>query len=134
MELLEFNVQGHKNLQGKHKSTLEFTRDKELNLHGDCIIGVNADFNLNKIRKFIAGAEKIKMTLTINELAEEILFDVNSNFNDAKEIVIRLGEYKSNRTLGTHASKSAKMINRQIIKLMKSPKQMMVVKLEKTTK
>ena len=134
METLEFKVWGHKNLLGKHKNTLEFTKDKELSLKGDCIIGVGADFDLVKLKKFLAKTEKIKMTLTVNKLTEEILFEVNHHFNDAHEIVIRLGEFKSNRTLGTHASKSAKMINRKIIKLMQNPKQRMVIKLEKTTK
>lgn len=134
METLEFNARGHKNLLGKHKTTLEFTSESELSLKGDCIIGINSDFKLSEVRKFIKGTSEIKMTLTVNNLVEELEFKVNTNFNDAHEIVIRLGEYKSDRTLGTHASKSAKMINRKIIELMKDPKQRMVVKLEKTTK
>ena len=48
-----FTCYGHENITSKHKNTLEFTKDNDVSLQGDCIVGVKADFSLVKIRKFI---------------------------------------------------------------------------------
>ena len=48
-----FHAFGHKNLLGTHKNTLEFTKDKNLTLKGDCIVGVNADFDAGELKNFI---------------------------------------------------------------------------------
>ena len=48
-----FTCYGHENIASKHKTTLEFTKDKELGLEGDCIVGVKADFSLLQLKKFI---------------------------------------------------------------------------------
>ena len=39
-----FTVRGHNNVLALHKNTVEFTKDKELTLNGDCILGVDANF------------------------------------------------------------------------------------------
>ena len=36
-------AQGHENILGTHKTTLEFTKDKHLTKKGDCIVAVAAD-------------------------------------------------------------------------------------------
>ena len=46
-----FTCYGHENIKAKHKTTLEFTKDTEMGLKGDCIVGVNADFSLDKLKK-----------------------------------------------------------------------------------
>ena len=45
-----FNCYGHENITARHKTTLEFTKDEDLSLKGDCIVGVKAGFQLNKIK------------------------------------------------------------------------------------
>ncbi len=49
----KFNAYGHPNILATHKTTLEFTKDKEVSLRGDCIIGINSDFDLGKLKDFI---------------------------------------------------------------------------------
>ena len=39
----KIKAKGHKNVLSKHKSTFEITKDKELSLSGDCIIGLDID-------------------------------------------------------------------------------------------
>ena len=48
-----FTCYGHENITCKHKTTLEFTKDKDLSLKGDCIVGVKADFSLKGVKEFI---------------------------------------------------------------------------------
>jgi len=61
-----FNCCGHENITARHKNTFEFTKDEELSLNGDCIIGVNADFSLPSLKSFIkslGGDKKITITM-----------------------------------------------------------------------
>ena len=49
---------GHSNVQSLHSRTIEITKDKELTLRGDCIIGVNANKSCKDLSDKIK--EKIK--------------------------------------------------------------------------
>ena len=59
------------------------------------------------------------------------IFEVNPDFNDNKEIVIRKGHFLSKRTLGIRADKSARDIKREIVELLKKGEKMKVVFYEK---
>ena len=55
MQILIFNLQftinmkieipfrGHKNILSLHEKTLEITKESDLTINGDCIVGINAD-------------------------------------------------------------------------------------------
>lgn len=126
---VKFCCYGHKNILGTHKTTLEFTKDKDLSSNGNCIIGVGADFELSQIRKLLE-FENIIIRISVDAIIDEITAKLNPNFNDAQEIVIRLGEYDSPRTLGTRADKASMHIKRKIINKMKNPMQKMIVEME----
>ena len=66
--MMKFTAYGHPNITARHKTTLEFTKDKELSLRGDCIVGVKADFSLSEIKKFIKSLKtnKIKIIIETN--------------------------------------------------------------------
>ena len=117
--MISFNAYGHKNLLASHKNTLEFTKDKDLSKNGDCILGVNSDFELSSIKEFIKGKEKIKVEIEVNGISDSFECNVNPKFNDEEEIVFRLGEFSSERTLGLRSTKAAKHINREIVEKMK---------------
>lgn len=125
-----FNAYSHPNISGTHKTTLEFTKDEEVSLKGDCIIGVRADFDLSEIKKFIKSLKSGKISITIkaaskpNDIsAQETIFaEINPHFNSAKEIVIRKTDFISERTLGIMADKSAFELDRRLIDLLKSKK------------
>ena len=115
-----FNCYGHENVTSKHKTTLEFTKDKDLSLQGDCIIGVKADYSLKELKNFIKNKIKdsinssnnkkpikIKIIIKINGYKEEINGYLNPDFNDSREIVIRKTDFVSSRTLVIDANKAA---------------------------
>ena len=104
---------GHPNITAKHKNTLEFTKGKELGLEGDCIIGVDSDFDFKKLKKFIKKADKVKIIIEVDGLKEEISCEINPDFDDAQEIVIRKSEFNSKRTLGVKADKACKDLSRE---------------------
>lgn len=121
-----FYCYGHPNLLAEHKTTLEFTSEPELSLKGDCIIGVKAKFDVAEIQKLLT-AEKLNLTITVGRYKEEIIFTPNPDFFSSTEIVVRLGEFVSERTLGTRADKASAHINRKMVELMKNPEQVIEV-------
>ena len=77
-----FTCYGHENITCRHKATLEFTKDNDLSLKGDCIVGVKADFSIKEIKRFIEslGSNK-KITITIETIKNDYN---NENFNEIK--------------------------------------------------
>ncbi len=116
-----FTARGHPNITAKHRNTLEITKDRELGKEGDCIIGVRADYSLEKIKKIIKNSEKIIIELEINGLKEKITAEANKEFDDEKEIVIRKTDFKSKRTFGIKADKAAKDFSRKFAEELKNP-------------
>ena len=115
-----FNCYGHENVTSRHKTTLEFTKDKNLSLQGDCIIGVKADFSLKELKKFIKSkvkeslnspnnkkSIKINIIIKIKGYKDEINGFLNPEFDDSREIVIRKSEFVSSKTLVIGANKAA---------------------------
>jgi len=124
--MIEFNAFGHENILATHNKTVEFTKDKDLTKKGDCIIGVNSDFDdlsdaLNH--------EKIKIVISLDEFCEEIECWTNKEFRSNEELVVRKSDFSSERTLGIFADKAAIDLDRQMVEKMKDPGQKINVKI-----
>ncbi|MCB9358363.1 DUF371 domain-containing protein [Candidatus Woesearchaeota archaeon] len=130
MNSYSFNCYGHKNVLATHAKTLEFTKDDDLTLDGDCIIGVKADFELGKIREFIEGKKRISVLVKCDEVSDEFECVVNESFNSDEEMVFRISNFISDRTLGIRCSKGAIQIDRKLIEKMKNKNSKIVVHLE----
>ena len=130
----KFHAYGHPNVLGTHKTTFEFTKGNELTRNGNCIIGVNADFDLGKLKEFIKKSKTKKITIAIETLdkkiKEKIAAELNPNFNDGNEIVIRKTDFISERTLATKADKAAFGLNRGLIRFLKEKKNKITVIIE----
>ena len=111
-----FHCRGHGNILSTHRNTIEFTKEKELSLRGDCILGVDADFDFAALRQFLAGKKQIRATVSIGGISDTFSFIPNPDFSDAHELVIRKTGFNSTRTLGFHADKAAKDISRELAK------------------
>ena len=115
----KFRAYGHPNILGTHKTTLEFTKDSELTLKGDCIIGVNADFDLKKLKNFIKKIKSAKLTIKIDadggKISDTIAAEINKDFKNKNEFVVRKSEFISERTFAIRANKSAFQIKRKLI-------------------
>lgn len=111
-----FHAYGHPNIKGTHKNTLEFTKEENLTLNGDCIIGVNADFEPQELTEFARKYKTAKIILTADGINDEFTAKLNPEFKDEKEVVIRIGEHVSSRTFAIRADKAAKHLKRELIK------------------
>lgn len=121
-----FTCYGHKNITSRHKTTLEFTKDNEMGLEGDCIVGVKADFSLDPLKKFIKSHNNYKkITITIetinndsdkNKIIEEINAEINPRFNSDNDMVIRKSDFIDGRTFAIKADKAACDLNKGLIR------------------
>lgn len=133
--IYKFKAYGHPNITAKHKTTLEFTKDKELSLRGDCIVGVRADFSLKSIKEFIKSLKTKKIRIIIEfpslkipiknksiiknknnqKIKEEIIAEVNPDFDSDREMVIRKSEFKDERTFAVRSDRGARDMNKGFI-------------------
>jgi len=129
-----FRAKGHKNIVATHKNTFEFTKDDSVSLDGDCIIGVGADFSAKHLKELAGRHSRIRMRITAGSASDTIDFIANKSFSSDKELVVRLSEFNSERTLGFRATKSAKHLNRELAKRLSDPSREIKVEMESVVK
>ncbi|MBW2996990.1 HAD-IA family hydrolase [Candidatus Woesearchaeota archaeon] len=129
-----FKAKGHKNILASHKSTLEFTKDREMSLDGDCIVGIGADFSLSRLKQLVTDHKNLRMRIKAGKHVEEIDFIANKQFSSSKELVLRFSEFSSDRTFGFRATKSARQLDRKLIERMRDPRQDIIVEIEPQVK
>ena len=121
-----FNAYGHPNIRASHKTTLEFTKEKDVSLKGDCIAGVNADFEADKIKDFIRKSKDekkdkkvmIKIETPYKKIHEVLEAVLNQKFSGVNEVVIRKTDFISERTLAVSSDKAAIDLSRELIKFL----------------
>ena len=122
----KFHAYGHKNILATHKTTLEFTKDKELSLKGDCIVGINSDFEIDGMKQFIKSSKNKKILIAIEtsdkKIKETIEAELNPDFNNDREIVIRKTDFVSERTFAIKSNKAAFELKRELINYLKDKK------------
>ena len=116
---MQFTATGHLNVRSAHKTTLEFTHDDYLTKRGDCILAINANFNLIIIQTE-GFKNKIKITIEVDGETDELEAVYNPNFNHDQEMVIRTSDFIDERTLATKATKAAANIKRSIVEKLKN--------------
>ena len=123
---MRFTAYGHPNIKCSHLNTFEFTKDKDVSLKGDCIVGVRADFELSELRKLLVKKELL-MKIVVGDVVEEVRFISNPGFGSNEELVVRRSEFVSGRTLGIKADKAA--VDFRFKEKLKNPDQKIVVEL-----
>lgn len=115
-------------IRASHPTTIEVTKDPELTLSGDCIIGVSADRGLADIsaemKAALAGDSRtIKITLEAN--GDTFVFcawgDPRLSLASRKDLVIRRSSYICDRTLAVRADVAAKDIPRRLVHNLRDP-------------
>lgn len=119
MNSYRFSAKGHPAMSANHANTLELTKDTHLTAQGDCIVGVEADFELSSLKKLLTH-DRLALRLESNGEHDELSFTPNKDFDDTCELVIRKSEYVSKRTFGIRANKAAKDLNPRLLKKIKN--------------
>ena len=127
---------GHENITAKHKTTLEFTKDREVTKRGDCIVAVRANKGLRDLSKEFkekarSSESVIKCVIRCGELTEVIIGRGHEKltFEHENDIVIRKSDFICPRTLMIKADKAAKDLSRSLINLLKDKNQEVIIEI-----
>jgi len=121
---------GHANIKASHRSTLEFTKDKNLTKNGDCIVAIGTDKALEDLsidfrEKMRKPNAKLIVLIEADGISEQLTAYGSPKLRliHPKDIVIRKSDYISDRTLAVHADKASQDLTRKLVEKLQNPKQ-----------
>ena len=119
----KIRAKGHENVLSLHKSTFEITKDKDLSLAGDCIIGLDIDKSMEDFPKGFKEKLANDDTKVIVELRTPNASDTIEGYghhdltlSHPTDIVCRKSTFVCSRTLMIKSNKAAIDLNRDLIK------------------
>lgn len=136
--IFKLQTKGHKNVTSLHESTFEVTKDVEIGLTADCIIGTSMDKSMfdfpEEFKAKIANSNtKITVILETENARDEIVGFGHEDLTltHPTDIVARTSDYTCSRTLMIKANKAARDLDLDLIEDLKNEKTMNVtIKLE----
>ena len=118
----KIRAKGHKNVLSQHKSTFEITKDKDLTLSGDCIIGLGIDKSMENFPDDFKEKLANDDTKVIVELKTPNAYDKIEGFghhdlslSHPTDIVFRKSTFICSRTLMIKSDKAAIDLNRELV-------------------
>ncbi|WP_209626361.1 DUF371 domain-containing protein [Methanobacterium petrolearium] len=128
-----FKAKGHDNVTSKHRSTFEVTQDREMNLAGDCIVGVSSNASLKDLPPQMKDAirdenTEIHVILETENASDEIIGygSPSLTLDHPTDMVCRRSDYTCSRTLMIRADKAAVDLNPDLVEDLKSGKTLKV--------
>jgi len=119
----KIKAKGHENVLSLHKSTFEITKDKDLSLAGDCIIGLDIDKSMEDFPEDFKEKLANDDTKVIVELRTPNASDTIEGYghhdltlSHPTDIVCRKSTFVCSRTLMIKSNKAAIDLNRDLIK------------------
>ncbi len=119
----KIKAKGHENVLSLHKSTFEITKDKDLSLAGDCIIGLDIDKSMEDFPKGFKEKLANDDTKVIVQLRTPNASDTIEGYghhdltlSHPTDIVCRKSTFVCSRTLMIKSNKAAIDLNRDLIK------------------
>ena len=120
---------GHKNILSLHEKTIEITKDSELSLSGDCIIGTNSSLAcIDLPEKFKKKIQNSDTTIVFTIVADEHSFSIRGKGSNkltlkhTNDIVLRKSAFTCSRTIAINCDKASDDIPRIMVKKLQSPK------------
>ena len=115
-------AKGHKNVLSQHKSTFEITKDNDLTLAGDCIIGLDIDKSMldfpEEFKEKLANDDtKVIVELKTPNAIDEIegFGHHDLTLSHPTDSVFRKSTFVCSRTLMIKSNKAAIDLNRDLI-------------------
>ncbi|MFH0890090.1 MAG: DUF371 domain-containing protein [Candidatus Aenigmatarchaeota archaeon] len=127
---------GHNCITSKHDTTFEFTKDKDMDWEGHCIVGVKSDKACSDLsdglKKAAKEGRKLIIRIKSGEVSDTIIAygHPDLTLKNTKDIVVRRSGFIDDRTLAVHANKSANDLDRELVRMLKSPRQKISITIE----
>ncbi len=119
-------AKGHESVTARHRTTIEFTREKHLTPRGDCIVAVGADRGLQEF------SEEFKNLLRDDDAILEIIIECggisetvrakghhNLTLTHPTDMVVRKSDFVCGRTLAVKADKASIDLDRELVERLK---------------
>ena len=126
---IEIPFTGHENILSLHEKTIEITKDSELSLSGDCIIGTNSSLAcIDLPEKFKKKIQNSDTTIVFTIVADEHSFSIHGKGSNkltlkhTNDIVLRKSAFTCSRTIAINCDKASDDIPRIMVKKLQSPK------------
>ena len=126
---IEIPFKGHKNILSLHEKTIEITKDTELTVNGDCIIGTNSNLAcIDLPEKFKKKIQNPDSTIVFTIMTDEHSFSVRGKGSEkltlkhTSDIVLRKSAFTCSRTIAIKCDKASEDIPRTIVKKLQDPK------------
>lgn len=126
MQKETIHARGHKNVTARHRTTLEFTKEKHLTPRGDCIIAISADKGMREFSEEFKNAlrnnnSKLEITIKCAGLIEQVMARGHPKLRltHPTDIVVRKSNFICDRTLAIKSNKSAFDLNRKFVEKLK---------------
>ena len=110
---IEIPFTGHKNILSLHEKTIEITKDSELSVSGDCIIGTNSSLAcIDLPEKFKKKIQNPNATIEFTIVADEYSFSIHGKGSDkltlkhTSDIVLRKSAFTCSRTIAINCDKA----------------------------
>jgi len=126
-------AKGHRNVLSEHRNTLEFTKEHELSLRGDCIVAVSADKGCLELSEGFKNALKddgfvLEITIECGGLKETVVARGSKKLilTHPTDLVVRRSDFICPRTLAVGADKAACDLDRKLVSEIKSGKRVLI--------
>ena len=126
---IEIPFKGHKNILSLHEKTIEITKDVELTVNGDCIIGTNSNLAcIDLPEKFKKKIQNPDSTIVFTIMADKHSFSIRGKGSEKltlkhpSDIVLRKSAFTCSRTIAIKCDKASNDIPRTMIKKLQGPK------------
>lgn len=125
---IEIPFSGHKNILSMHEKTIEITKDEDLTVEGDCIIGTASKISCadlpEKMKKMIQNPKSnIHFSIEIKGKKFKIHGKGSEKLTlkHTKDIVLRKSAFTCSRTIAINCDKASSDIPREFVKLLQNP-------------
>ena len=131
----EILAYGHPNITAKHRSTMQLTKETDISVRADCIIGVRANKSVydmsDPLKTHLLEGGEVEISLTVNGLSFSLRARGDSRlvFSNKLDSVIRRSNYIDDRTLAVEATAAAKDIPRDLVKELRDPRTILIVEI-----
>lgn len=121
----EIIAYGHPNITARHRTTMQITKDEEISLRADCIIGVRANKSVRdlspelRVHLLEGGYVQIGVLVGVKEFRFEAEGDPRLVLTHERDAVIRRSEYIDDRTFAVRSTAAAKDIPRDLIRILR---------------
>ncbi len=126
---IEIPFKGHVNILSLHKKTIEITKDSQLTINGDCIIGIGSNLAcLDLPENFKKKIKNPNTEIVFTIVADEYSFSINGKGSEKltlkhpNDIVLRKSAFTCSRTIAIKCDKASDDIPRKMVKKLQNPK------------